>query len=400
MNRLASATRGAAWLVASREITTRTRTRAFRFTTVAMMLAILAAILIARYTNQGPGSATVGFAPSVSTLEQQYSSLMAAVNQPVTVSTVDQTTGEQQVRDGTLDALVTGTPESLQVMVDKEVSPTLHDTLTVLARQSVLSEQISALGGDPTAVAAAVDRAGVQVVALNPPRQYQTQRLIIGVIVGILLFIALSVYGQSVAGGVVEEKSSRVVELLLSTVRPWQLMLGKVVGIGLVGLTQLVLVGGVGVVVGLSSGVLTIPPQVAAGLLVWAVVWFLLGFTIYALMFAAVGALVSRQEEVGGVAAPMMMLLAVPYILGAFVLPSHPDNTVLQALSVVPFFAPIMMMVRLALGGVPVWQVALSLLLTAATLVAMVRLTGRIYANAVLRTGGRVRVRDALRTSH
>jgi ABC-2 type transport system permease protein len=96
----------------------------------------------------------------------------------------------------------------------------------------------------------------------------------------------------------------------------------------------------------------------------------------------------------------MMMLLAVPYILGAFVLPSHPDNTVLQALSVVPFFAPIMMMVRLALGGVPVWQVALSLLLTAATLVAMVRLTGRIYANAVLRTGGRVRVRDALRTSH
>lgn len=133
----------------------------------------------------------------------------------------------------------------------------------------------------------------------------------------------------------VEEKTSRIVEILLTTVRPWQLMAGKVLGIGLVGLAQLAVV----LVAGIATGSFTFPPALAGTAAVWAVVWFLLGFAVYALVFAALGALVSRQQEVGGVTAPAMMLIALPYTVGIFILPADPDNEFVALLSLIPLFA-------------------------------------------------------------
>ena len=125
-------------------------------------------------------------------------------------------------------------------------------------------------------------------------------------------------------------------------------------------------------------------------------VWFLLGFLLYALVFAAAGALVSRQEDVGGVTTPLTMAIVIPYVVGVSVLPTDPDNGFVALLSVIPLFAPMLMPMRLAIGGVPAVEVVVALVLTVALILLLVRLTGRIYSNAVRRTGARITVRDAL----
>jgi len=389
---------GAVRLVAGREIRTRLASKAFRITTVAMVVVVIGFILTMKLLAGSSGS-TVGFTPDAAGLSTPFASVASATGQKVTVQTVDQAAGEQRVRDGSLDAMITGTPEHFQVVVKKSLSLDLRTALALLARQVALNRQIAAAGGDPAAVSAAVNSATFGVQTLEPPRQYQTERLVLGVIVGVLVYISLMIYGQTVAQGVVEEKASRIVEILLTTIRPWQLMLGKVAGIGLVGLGQLFLVAAVGVGAGIATDTVNFPASIAISVAVWAVVWFLLGYLMYALLFASLGALVSRQEDVGGATAPVLMMIIIPYILGISILPSNPDNQLLAVASLIPLFAPTLMPMRIAIGVAAPWEVMLSIGLTVAAIAAFVWLAGRIYGNAVLRTGVRVRVRDALRSA-
>jgi ABC-2 type transport system permease protein len=116
-------------------------------------------------------------------------------------------------------------------------------------------------------------------------------------------------------------------------------------------------------------------------------------------MFAGLGALVSRQEDVGGVVAPALILIILPYVLGISVLPADPDSELIRWMSIVPFFAPTLMPMRMAMGVAPTWEVVLATALTVLLIVALVWLAGRIYGNAVLRMGSRVRFRDALRAA-
>lgn len=389
---------GAVRLVARREITTRLGSKAFRITTVLMIVAVVG-FLIALKLIGGDSGSSVGFTSATAALAAPLTSVGSAVGENITTTTVDRAAGEQRVRDGDLDALIVGTPADFRVIVKDDVPPDLHNALTVLARQIALNEELTRAGVDPAVVSAAVESASFGVQSLEPARQYETQRLVLGVIVGIIVYISLMIYGQLVAQGVVEEKSSRIVELLLTTIRPWQLMLGKVAGIGLVGLGQLFVVAAVGVAVGVGTDTINFPASIAAGAAGWAVLWFLLGYLAYALMFAALGALVSRQEDVGGVTAPALMLIILPYVLGVSILPADPENELLAVASVVPLFAPTIMPMRIAMGVAPVWQVVLSVVLTIGLIVLLVWLAGRIYGNAVLRMGSRVRFRDALRSA-
>jgi ABC-2 type transport system permease protein len=281
--------------------------------------------------------------------------------------------------------------------VKKDLSDKLRNAFNVLASRIALNQEIQRLGGDPAKVAADVAQARPEVTSLEPPFPYQPQQLALGIIAGILIYLSLMINGQSVAQGVVEEKSSRVVELLLATIRPWQLMAGKVAGIGLVGLIQMAVIGGVGLIAGKAIGVLTLSASAAIGTVIWLVVWFLLGFITYSLVFAALAALVSRQEDVGGVISPALMFVVLGYVLGISILPSDPGNRLCEILSVIPVFAPTMMPMRLAMGGVPGWEAALAVLLALITIPALVWLSGRIYRNAVVHSGARVKLKDALR---
>lgn len=133
------------------------------------------------------------------------------------------------------------------------------------------------------------------------------------------------------------------------------------------------------------------------GVFGWVIVWFLLGYAMFALVFAACGALVSRQEDVGAVVTPITMVVVLGFVAGISVLPGDPGNEGMRVLSLIPIFAPTLMPMRLAIGGVPAWEADLAVVAALAFVPMLVWLSGRIYRNAVLRTGMRVKLGDALR---
>ncbi|MGH3494788.1 MAG: ABC transporter permease, partial [Sciscionella sp.] len=373
-------------LVAGREIRTRLRSKAFRITTILFAAILVVLAVVFALIAGGSSADKVGLTPANAALSAPLRASGKTIGQAVDTPRVpDEATGREQVRDGDLDALLVGNGSQLHVVVKKNLDKTLGNVLNVLARQVALDEQISGLGGNPAQVQAEVSAAKVQVEPLRQPYPYNTQQLVLGIIAGVLIYLALMINGQIVAQGVVEEKSSRVVEMLLATIRPWQLMAGKVLGIGLVGLIQMVVIGVIGLIAGLSLNVLSIPVAAAAGTLIWLVVWYLLGFFMYALAFAAAGALVSRQEDAAGVVMPILMFVIAGYVLGISILPSDPGSTLIEVLSIIPAFAPTLMPMRLAMGGVPIWEAGLSILLVLAMIPLLTWFGGRIYRNAVLR---------------
>jgi ABC-2 type transport system permease protein len=384
-------------LVAGREINTKLRSKAFVITTVATLVLLVGFALVMKAIGGG-SDATVGFTSETAAMAKPFAAIADSVGESVDTKTVSgEQQGRDQVSDGSLDALVVGDGQSVHVVVKKDIDDSLRNAFNVLAGQLALSQEITKLGGDPAQVGATVAGAKAEVQQLEKPYPYDPQQLVLGIVAGILIYMSLLINGQQVAQGVVEEKSSRVVELLLSTIRPWQLMAGKVLGIGLCGLIQMVVIGGVGLAAALSLDVLTISVTAAVGTVVWLVVWYLLGFLMYSLVFAGLGALVSRQEDVGGVIAPALMFVILGYVIGISVLPSDPDNKLAEVLSVIPVFAPTLMPMRLAMGGVPVWEAVLSVVLVVAMIPALVWLAGKIYANAVMRSGARVKLTEALR---
>jgi ABC-2 type transport system permease protein len=389
--------RQAVSLVAVREILTRGRSKVFRITTIILLVGIIATVAITKAAGGHKSVARVGFLPAQQAIEAPFRPVAAAVGQDVDTFTVNSVAdGESRLRSGKIAALVTGSTSGVQVEVKKDLSDSLRNAFTVLARSTALDGKLQQLGVDPTKVSSAVAAAKVDVHSLTPPDPHRSQRLAVGVIAGILVYVALMLYGQMVAQGVVEEKTSRIVELLLTAIRPWQLLLGKVLGIGVLGLGQLLLVAVAGVVTGVQTHALTLPGSVAASALAGAVIWFLLGYLAYALMFAAVGALVSRQEDVGGAVAPLTVFIIVPYVLGISILPSNPGSLLLAVLSFIPLFSPTLMPMRIA-AGVPLWETAASIALMVLFIAALVWLAGRIYGNAVTRTGAKVKLTDALK---
>jgi len=169
-------------------------------------------------------------------------------------------------------------------------------------------------------------------------------------------------------------------------------------GLGTVGLIQVAIIAASGVLAGAATGTLHLHVGSAAGTIIWLVVWFLLGYTAYAFAFAAVASLVSRQEEVASAVTPVMMLLIVGYVIGISILPSNPGSGLVAVLSLIPVFAPTLMPVRLALGVVPAWQAVVSVAGMVVIIPLLLWLAARIYRNAVLRSGARVKLREAWRS--
>jgi ABC-2 type transport system permease protein len=391
----------ALWLVARREVDARVRTRSFVVGTVISALVLVGFVLTQSTVFDGDHRSVIGLNGQAISVRSQLVSEARQVGREVrTVEVTDLSAGRDQVAAGTLDALVSGAPAALTVLVNHSLDDELRGVLNGLVRQQVLRGQLAAMEDtavlDVDGILRTVAEAHVTVRALSPEDTTRPARLSMALVVVALLYLALLLYGSLVAAGVVEEKSSRVVEFLLPAVRPRQLLAGKVVGLGLVGLLQLLAVGVVGLVAGWLVDVL---PSfgAAVGALAWGLLWYVLGFLLYATVFAAVGALVSRQEDVQSVLMPVTAVLVVAFVLGFAVLSRDPTGTTTTVLSIVPVFSPILMPGRLALGGVPFWQVLLALALTLATIAVLSRLGGQIYQNSLLRKDSRVSLRQALR---
>ena len=234
---------------------------------------------------------------------------------------------------------------------------------------------------------------------LHPPEEETDDAAVLVAYSGsLLLLMSLAIYGQWVITGVIEEKSNRVVELILAAVQPRHLLAGKVIGIGLLGFAQLVLVAGLAAAL-LLSGVFDAPAELGRDVAL-VIPWFALGFALYAVAYAAAGALASRQQNAETAGQPVTYTLLAVYFAGYVALSSDPEGLLASVLTVFPFTAPLVLPARSALVGVPLWQHSLALVLVFAAIYALVRLGGRVYAQGLLHGGGRLGVREAWRLTH
>ncbi len=379
-------------LVTRREFLVRLRSRVFIGGTIAMVALVVIGIVGFSLLGGRTTAVRIGFSGGSQALEQAFGASANALRQPVTVSNVaDEAAGRAQVSAGTLDVLVTGSATSPTAVVQKAAPSLVQAAL----ERAVLAADLAAAGLSPADLASVMSGAQVRVEALQPTNPGLTQERLVGLAVGILLWIALGLWGNQVAQGVVEEKATRIMEILLATVPPSQLLAGKVAGIGLVGLLQLALVATAALIANAATHVVTTPALGVAAVLGYFV-WFLLGFLFYSTAYAMLAALVSRPEEVQAAVAPFSIFQIGAYLL-AYLYLANPANPLVAIASVLPPFAPILMAVRISGGDVPAWQFGLALVLIVTAIGGLIWLAGRVYANSAMRIGAKVRFMDAFR---
>ncbi len=236
------------------------------------------------------------------------------------------------------------------------------------------------------------------VTALKPPTAEDTTAIIFANAGIVLMFIGIFTYGTWVLTGVVEEKQSRVVEVVLSTVRPRELLIGKVLGIGLLALAQLAVLVAAGIGAALVSGRLALPPT-TVGAVVQLLGWFILGFTLYSTALGTLGALASRVDEAQNAAMPVTMTATLSYIVAILFVTQEPSGPVARIMTFLPPSAPMVVPLRAALGAIEPWEVGLAIALMIGAIWLLFVLGARVYTGAVLQTGSRMKLRDAWRAS-
>ena len=235
------------------------------------------------------------------------------------------------------------------------------------------------------------------ISTLHPSDKTTTDaETLVAYLASLLLLTALAVYGQWVVSGVVEEKNNRVVEIILSTVQPRNLLAGKVIGIGLLGLSQLALIAGLAAIL-LAAGVYDTPAGLG-GSLALVIPWFALGFALYAVAYATAGALASRQQNADTAGQPVTYTLLAAYFASYVAVSADMNGFLANALTVFPLTAPLVLPARSALVGVPIWEHVLAVVLILASTYALLRFAGRVYAHGLLHTG-RLDPRTAWRLS-
>ena len=213
----------------------------------------------------------------------------------------------------------------------------------------------------------------------------------------LLTYIAILSYGSWTLTGVTEEKNNRVVEVLLATLRPWQLLGGKVLGIGILAIGQFVLTIGFAFALVNLTDVLDIPPLPIDGLF-FLVLWFILGFAVYSVSYAAAGALASRPEDAQSAAFPMTMLAVAGFFVSINAL-DDPTSTLARVTSFIPFTAPFVVPIRRSLDGIGTAEHIATAIVAFLSIVLLVRLSARIYTGGLLRFGRRVKLREAWRAA-
>lgn len=378
-------------LVGERCLLENVKSKAFRIVTAILLLISIAAVVLPQVFSGGATTytlATVGPAPQG--IKAALSG--AAGSGDFSVSYLvepDSAAVQQAVRDG--EATVGLADGTIYTAADGGGSFSALLSQAVMSGETV--RQLQQAGLSPQQVADLQSIQAPAQVALG--RTDDQSRSGVGFLVGIVLYMALTFAGSAIATTVATEKSTRISEVLLAVLRPSQILVGTVVAVGVVTLAQLlVLTVPLAIAVSLTDSI-GLPP-VAAGDLILAIVWFGLGFALYAFVFAATAALVDKVTEVTSAVLPVTLLLLGGYLLGITVVVADPSSVASVLASIFPFSAPLAMPIRWASGEVPVIQLVLAMLLTAATALALVALASRMYGRALLITGRRVRIREVV----
>ena len=416
--------------VARREYLVRVRGRAFLITTILLALAVvvltlLPVLLQASGVVDEPATIAVDVRaddlPSdpVATIQAGLTAAAAAgLGSPASATrTDDPEAAGEAVRDGRLDGLLTvtrGADGELAFEYLTSESPTsLTRTLVTQAAGALaLNDRLARAGIAPAESAELFRPPAFTAVQADPearPDEDYGPALFAAYIVVILTFMAILTYGNWVAQSVAEEKSNRVMELLITAATPRQLLTGKVLGTGAAGLTQYLAVIAAATVGLAASGpvsnLLNVRgesgfqlPSLEPWMLPAFVAFFLLGFLLYSTLYAAAGSMVSRIEDVQQAAGPLIFLAMAGYFV-SFTALNDPEARWVAGLSLVPFFSPYLMPMRMLLTGVEATEILIALAILAVTLAAAIWIASRIYSAGVLMYGQRAGLRNVLRAT-
>ncbi len=381
-------------LIARREIVERLRTKSYYVVTGLLVAAVLAIGVIGRVAaDDEPDALAVGVAGTApSGLADALSGVATAFEREVELTPFDdEAAARTALEDGDVDVLL--------VAADREAlfDDTVDDQALAIVQQAWAASELEQRLTD-AGLSAAEARDALNITPLAPTTlegddEVTGLAVLTGTLTAILLLLALQTFGGYVLTGVVEEKSTAVVELLLVRVRADQLLAGKLLGIGVTALLQFAAAVAAGLVALAVSGA-EVPNDIWAAVPL-ALVWFLLGYAFYSTLYALAGSLVARQEDAQAAAAPIISVMILAYMV-VFVFGYVPESTASRVLSLIPPIAPFLMPMRMAAGAASVVEVVAALVLLVAATVGVWKLTGRIYEQVLLRRGSRITWHDAL----
>jgi ABC-2 type transport system permease protein len=414
------------WLVVKREYLTRIRTKGFIFTTIGLPLfsaglLIFTMVLATRESDHTLKIALLGDASFAKSIAAGFTEKLKN-GQPLfqLVRTLDQPQSEQGARDelagevrrGLLDGYLV-VPKG--VLQGKAVEFHTRNTSDFQALSSirsaidhaVISRRLSARGIQIDNLSELVRGVDLTLVKVGKGGESEEkgQTFIMAFAVAFVLYITLIVYGVATMRSVLEEKTTRIVEILASSARPFQLLSGKILGVAGVGFTQYLIWTIAGVLIstyGAAAAAAFRPgasvPQfhIPLSLLIYAALFFLAGYFLYASLYAAVGAMASSEQEAQQAQMPVTLPIVAAFLLYPAVM-RDPSSQLSVVVSLIPFLSPILMTFRIALQTPPFWQIALSLALSIATSVGVVYVAAKIYRVGILMYGKRPSLVELLR---
>ena len=381
-------------IVAEREVRVKLRDKAFLGSTAFTLLVIVAFFVITSLVGGGPEEYDVAVVDETSTaavLESGQAALRASGEDGATVTAVpaeDTAAADAAVRDGDADAaLLVSDGGGFELVGDEEIDGALRAALTSAVSEITVSQNAEGQGVDLEELYAGSE---VSTRLLDPNADESGERSGVAFAFAIVfLFTALG-FGMTISQSVVQEKESRVVEILAAAVPIRALLWGKVAGNTVLAVGQVVLIAAVGVAGLAATGRAELLRGVGPAVL-WYIVFFVLGFVALASLWSVAGSLASRQEDLGSTTMPGQVLLFVPYFVATLA-----GEEVRTVFSMLPIVSTMIMPGRMAEGSVPAWQIAVAITATVAAAVVFVRVGERLYQRTLLRTGGKVGYREAL----
>ena len=411
--------------VIRREYLERVRTKAFWISTLVVPFFLGAVMILPAYlAARGGGEYSVAvidlsgrfFDP----VDAEVQRMLGDDDEKLSISLVRQDPGsdleatreriKEQVQQKDFDGMLVIPAEMPDEGQPEYVAPNVaaFKLVSVLERSVntvMVADRLTGAGLDPEKVRELTKRVGLRTMKLGKGGEETRDRgqsFMLAYVFMMIIYVTVLMYGIYVMRGVLEEKSSHVIEVVISTVKPFELMLGKILGIGAVGLTQFLIwatlmaaISAPGAVSAMGISGMELP-KIPAQLLFFFVVYFVLGFLLYGTLYAGIGAAFDTEQEAQNFQGVITMFLIVPLVLMMQIL-NQPDGTLSVVLSLIPFFTPMLMFLRITLTPVPAIQLIASVVLMVGAILACTWVVAKIYRVGILMHGSKPKIKDLIR---
>lgn len=389
------------WLVARREIIERGRSRGFILSVLLTTALVLGSFIVPTILFGDDEATKIGLVePAPAGLSASIEATASAAQHDIQVVTFPDRAAAQAALETDDIAIAVVVPADLsgsgETIYNEERDPLLDS----IVGSAIVGLRVDAVLTDSNVdqVALGAAQTPPTTTELDPQTSADQAKFLLANIGTILILVSIFSFGFTVLTGVVEEKQSRVVEVVLATVRPSDLLMGKVLGIGVLGLVQLAVFVVAGGAAAIATDRFELPSTTPAAILL-LVVWFILGYTLYSTVLGFLGALASRMEEASNASTPVTMVAMISYFVAIFAVVDDPDGTVATVATFLPPSAPMVVPLRAAFDAIAPWEIGASILITLAAIYVLFIVGGRVYAGAALQTTGRMKLRDAWRSA-